>query len=239
MALDLTNSIRVIKSSREDGFNNLIGIRYAARSRMRASAASTLFTRESLGEALAGRDFSRDLAVRRRSVLSDPKSTPHDARPWPSWRWSSYIGEAAIAQHAIALDQLIDPRIEADVGAPSRALEFLVADDIVPLVGVFAHERLEIGETGNMGGNASAELQFGQVRLRKPDVVGFSLHLVPMVDRVDERLGDVADVYEISSEVRLEQHNRTVVHGAPDKIVDKEVEFASAAPCRIPSPVAG
>src|ERR1043165_684625 len=84
--------------------------------------------------------------------------------PWPPARITtsrplsaSGIAVRVGAEDLIGADQFADPVVERVARLEARLLDLLVGDDVVALVGVLAHRRLEEREAGGVGLDLLAE----------------------------------------------------------------------------------
>jgi hypothetical protein len=135
-----------------------------------------------------------------------------------------YVGVLISSNDLISLDQLGNSEGKGHVGPVACFFDFLVADDVIALIGIFADLGFHDGEGRGLLLDLQTQFHLGKIGVTQPHVIGLVLHGLKVVDGVDERLGDVADVNVVPLEMSLEQNYKTVRHGAIGEVVDQKIE---------------
>src|SRR3989337_3061257 len=121
-------------------------------------------------------------------------------------RESSNIAVPGVVYHSIPLYQLFYAGIERMRCLKPCFFDFFVGHYVIPFIRVFAYRGLEIHEIRNVLLYLCAEFYFREVGIRKPYVVRLIFHGVEVLDRVDERPRDVADMDVVPLAVSLEHY---------------------------------
>ena len=104
---------------------------------------------------------------------------------------SSDVAVDAVADHPVALDELANAVIEAEFRRVSGAFDLRIGNDVVAFVGILADWRFEIDEARYLRLDPLAQLRLRNIGVRQADVIGPALHLVEIVDRMNEGTRDV------------------------------------------------
>src|SRR3990172_11369086 len=138
-------------------------------------------------------------------------------------RESLNIAVPGVVYYPVSFYQFFYAGIERMRRLKPCLFDFFVRHHVVPFVRVFAYRSLEIHEIPDMLLYFGAEFYLREVGIRKRDVVGLILHGVEVLDCVDERPRDVADMDIVSLEVPLEHDEEPVLRRPVDEVVYQKV----------------
>jgi hypothetical protein len=113
---------------------------------------------------------------------------------------SLHIAEACVPDHRVAFDQFTDAGIERENRFITGAFYFCVGNDVVALVWILSHRRIDEGEVGNLFLNAFAEFLLRNICVGKAYVVDLGLHLAEVNDRMLKHARDITYVHIVTLE---------------------------------------
>src|SRR5690349_19907267 len=98
--------------------------------------------------------------------------------------------------------------------AKSGTFDFVVRDDVVAFVGIVPDRRFDEYERWQVRLDALTDYALGQIGYRQTNVVRAAPHLLEVLEPVQERSRDIADVQVVALEVTFKQDDKAVRVGA-------------------------
>src|ERR1043165_1005810 len=136
--------------------------------------------------------------------------------------WSD-VGVKGVAKDSEAFDQLLNAAVKVPFGFEASGGDAGVGDNVVALVRILADGGFEEDETRKMFFDDGAEFELGQVGVVQADIVGPAFHGGELIEPMEERAHDVADMDVVALEMALEDDDGAVAQGAMNEVVDQQV----------------
>src|SRR5262245_19163984 len=140
-----------------------------------------------------------------------------------SARKASGIAVSSQGERAIRLDEFRNSDFQSATGFEAGLAESLIRDDVIALVRVFADLGVMDEKLWHVFLDLFAELLLGQVGVVEAEIKGSADHFLLIVHRVQEAVGDVANVHIVAFEMLLENDEVAVGHGTIREMVDEQV----------------